>query len=243
MTTRRTFVKTAVLGGAAFAAGLKLGGGFAGGAQRQVTLHGFVPATERGVQQVLAAFLAAESGQLPAPTVDVPQAWRLAVAGGLREAAPRYVRDAARIFDVQVSALERPLPADIMLQQDDRVLDPAGQFSRRLLGLRDELRGQQAQLAVTCRLAPRPVATSSGRVLVVQDERGVQDRIALDGAERRLELRGPAGATSVLVSETGARVVGASCRHETCRRQGLVSQPGQLLACAPNRLVLRVEMA
>jgi hypothetical protein len=165
------------------------------------------------------------------------------VAGSLRDAAPRYVRDAGRIFDVQVSVLERPLPADIMLQQDQRVLDPAGQFSRRLTELRDELRGRQAQLAVTCRLGRRPQATSEGRVLVVEDERGVQDRVALDGAERRLELRGPAGLTSVLVSEAGARVVGASCRHETCRRQGAVSQPGQLVACAPNRLVLRVEMA
>ncbi|MEZ4386317.1 MAG: NusG domain II-containing protein [Candidatus Krumholzibacteriia bacterium] len=243
MTSRRSFFKTAVLGGAAFAAGLKLGDALDGGPRRRLTLHGFVPATERGVRQVLAAFLAAETGALPAPTVDAPQAWRSAVAGSLREASPRYVRDRGRLFDVQVSLLERPLPADLLLQQDDRVLDPAGQFSRRLRELRDELRGHEAQLAVTCRLAPRPQATSAGRVLVVENERGVQDRIALDGAERRLELRGPAGLTSVLVGEAGARVVAASCRHQTCRRLGAVSQPGQLVACAPNRLVLRVETA
>jgi len=243
MTTRRSFFKTAVLGGAAFAAGLKLGGAFEPRLGRNVTLHGFVPATEGDVQRVLAAFLAAESGALPAPVVDAPQAWRAAVAGSLRQAATRYVRADNEMFEVQVAALERPLPADIMLQQDDRVLDPTSQFGRDLTALRSSLRGRDAQLAVTCRLVPRPSATAAGRVLVVETENGVQDRIALAGAERRLELSGPAGTTAVVLGESGVRVANASCRHETCRRQGLVSQPGQLLACAPNRLVLRVETA
>lgn len=243
MTTRRSFFKTAVLGGAAFAAGLKLGGAFEPRLGRNVTLHGFVPATEGDVQRVLATFLAAETGALPAPVVDAPQIWRSAVAGSLRQAASRYVQGSQQMFEVQVAALERPLPADIMLQQDQQVLDPASQFSRDLQGLRGSLQGRDAQLAVTCRLVPRPSATAADRVLVVETDRGVQDRIALAGADRRLELRGPAGLTSVMLGENGARVVSASCRHETCRRQGLVSQPGQLLACAPNRLVLRVETA
>jgi hypothetical protein len=38
-------------------------------------------------------------------------------------------------------------------------------------------------------------------------------------------------------------VVSASCRHATCRLQGAVTRPGELIACAPNRIVLRVETA
>lgn len=243
MHTRRSFFKTAVLGGAAFAAGLKMGGAFDGVTDRHVTLHGFVPADESAVRDVLDAFLTLDDGALPAPVVDAPAAWRTTVAGVLRQAAPRYRRDSRQIFEVQVAGLERPLSADLLLQQDAKVLDPTSEFGRRLLTLRESLRGRDAQVAVTCRLTDRPEATAAGRVLVVETENGVQDRIALDGVSRRLELAGPAGRTDVLVDAAGVRVVTASCRHETCRRQGVVAQPGEFLACAPNRLVLRVETA
>ncbi|MBD3220265.1 hypothetical protein GF314_03405 [bacterium] len=243
MTTRRTFLKTAILGGAAFTAGLELGGGLDARGMERVTLHGFLPADGRELDRLLTTFLAGRPGALPAPAVDAPRQLRAQVAGALRQAADRYVRTGDHAFDVQVTTLEAPLPADVMLQQDTRVVDPRSGFGRDLVALRERLRGRQAQLAVTCRLAPRPQATAAGRVLVVENERGVQERIALAGADRRLELAGPVGATSVVFGADGAEVAGASCRHRTCQRQGRIGQPGEMVACAPNRLVLRVEMA
>jgi transcription termination factor NusG len=241
MQSRRSFFKAAILGGAAFTAGLKLGGGLDFTSRSAATLHAFVPADENAVRQVLQAFLALNEGALPTPTVDVPAPWRTTVAGELRQAADRYQRQPQQLFDVQLAQLEKSLPADLLLQHDARVMDPASKLSRQLLSLRESLLGQEALVAVTCRLGSRPSATAAGRVLVVETENGVQDRIALDGNSRNLSLAGPAGRTEILVDASGARVSGASCRHETCRRQGLVSQPGELIACAPNRIVLRVE--
>lgn len=243
MFDRRSFLKTALLGGAAFGAGYRLGEAFDAPAGARVVLHGFVPAEETAVREVLDAFLAFEGGRLPAPQVDAPAAWRPAVAGSLQQAADRYERGGPRHFTVQVARLDEALPADLMLQQEGRVLDPAGAFGRSLHELRDRLRGRRATVAVSCRLEPRPDALAARRVLVIETEGGEHDRIALDGASRRLELDGPAGKTGVLLDATGARVVSASCRHATCRLQGTVSRPGELIACAPNRVVLRVETA
>ena len=243
MFNRRSFLKTAILGGAAFGAGLKLGGAFDGATGRRVVLHGFVPADETAVAGVLSAFLNLDGGRLPAPVVDAPAAWRPTVAGALRTASDRYVRGGEQVLTVQVTPLESALPADIMLSQGSRVLDPAGGFGRDLVSLRERLQGRQARVAVSCRLEDRPDALAGDRVLVVENENGVQDRIALDGRSRRLDLRGPVGVTAVALDGNGARVIGASCRHATCRLQGTVSRPGELIACAPNRLVLRVETA
>ncbi len=243
MFNRRSFLKTAILGGAAFGAGLKLGGAFDGATGRRVVLHGFVPADESAVTDVLGAFLNLDGGRLPAPVVDTPAAWRSTVAGALRTASDRYVRGGDRVLTVQVTPLDSALPADIMLSQGSRVLDPAGAFGRDLVSLRERLQGRQAAVAVSCRLEDRPDALASERVLVVENERGVQDRIAMDGRSRRLELAGPAGPTRVVMDEHGVRVAEAGCRHATCRLQGTVSRPGEMIACAPNRLVLRVETA
>ncbi len=184
-----------------------------------------------------------EAGRLPSPTVDVATAWRPTVAGALRTGADRFQRDSHRMLSVQVTALDRALPADVMLQQDSRVLDPASGFGRRMLNLRDRLVGQEATLAVSCRLEDRPGSLNQDRVLVIENERGVQERIALDGASRSLSLDGPAGRTNVMIDAHGVRVAEASCRHATCRLQGAIARPGELIACAPNRLVLRVETA
>lgn len=243
MQSRRDFFKTALLGGAAFVAGHKLGGGFDAQAAPQTILHGFVPADEQAVNEVLSAFLALENSTLPAPVLDVPGRWQGIVAGALRQAAPRYRRGQSRIFEVQVAPLESPLPADLLVQQDLRVLDPRTGIGERLVALRESLRGRRATVAVTCRLADRPQPTAAGRVLVVETDGVVQEQIALDGGDRRLEVAGPAGRTGIVLDARGARVAASSCRHATCRRQGSIAQPGQLIACAPNRLVLRVETA
>jgi hypothetical protein len=245
MFDRRSFLKTAILGGAAFGAGLKLGDGLGlGGASgRRVVLHGFLPADEGLVQDALAAFLALDDGRLPAPALDAAPAWRLAAAGALRQGADRYVRDGRRMFTVQISPLGEKLPADLLLQQGGAVLDPRGGFGGRLLALRERVQGREAQVQVSCRLEDRPGRLGRGRVLVIETERGVQEQVALDERSRRLELSGPAGRTTVQIDERGARVTAASCRHATCRRQGAIARPGELIACAPNRLVLRVETA
>jgi len=243
MIDRRSFLKSVLLGGAAFSAGLKLGDLAGPEARGRVVLHGFVPADEAAVRGVLDAFLALDGDRIPVPIVDVPPAWRRPVARSLQQGADRFVRGGRRCFTVQVTNLEQKLPADILLQREGRVLDPSGGFGWRMLAMREGLRGRDALVAVSCRLEERPDVLAGDRVLVIENENGEHDRVALDGTTRRIELRGPAGRTTVQVDAHGARVVAASCRHATCRLQGVVSRPGELIACAPNRLVLRVETA
>ncbi len=243
MINRRDFLKTAVLGGAAFTVGHKLGAGGLAGAGDRVVLHGFVPADQALVGETLTAFLALVDGRLPAPLLDAAPAWRTTAAGALRTGVDRYDRDQRRMFTVQVTTLEHALPADLMLQHGCRVLDPAGQFGAGLLRLRERLHGRQALVMVSCRVEDRPGRLDQQRVLVVENEQGLLDRIALDGQKRQVDLAGPAGRTAVTIDERGVHVAAASCRHATCRRQGVIARPGELIACAPNRLVLRVETA
>ncbi len=243
MIDRRSFLKTALLGGAAFGAGARLATLGQAAPGERVVLHGFVPADARAIQRTVAAFLGLQDGPLPAPAVDIAPAWRPTVAGALRSAADRYQRGGDRVLTVQVSSLEAALPADVMLQQAGQVFDPRTRFGRDLLALREDLRGRDAAVAISCRLEDRPAALATAPHLVVETERGVQERLRLDGTARRLELAGPAGPTTLVTDRHGAHVASASCRHATCRRQGMVSRPGELIACAPNRLVLRVEAA
>ncbi len=57
---------------------------------------------------------------------------------------------------------------------------------------------------------------------------------------RELEVAGPLGTTLVRIDAEGARVVDSPCPLKLCVAAGKVSRPGQVVACLPNRVALRV---
>lgn len=243
MLNRRAFLQTAVLGGAVFGLGVKLGLGGRAATGPQLVLHSFLPDDGTAIQAAVSAFLAAVPGRLPAPVLDVTPRLRGAVAAGLRGRRDDYLRDDARVLTVQVADLAGSCDADVLLQDDGRILDPASQFGRELLALRGAVQGRPAMVAFTARLEDRIDVKGRGRVLVVENERGLQERIDLRGDARTLTVAGPAGRTVVAFGEHGVQVREASCRHRTCQLQGTAVRAGELIACAPNRVLLRVESA
>jgi hypothetical protein len=65
-------------------------------------------------------------------------------------------------------------------------------------------------------------------------------RVEALGGPREVEVAGPLGWTRVLIEADGARVLESPCPHKLCVAQGKVRQAGQVVACLPNRVALRV---
>jgi hypothetical protein len=60
--------------------------------------------------------------------------------------------------------------------------------------------------------------------------------LALDGAKDVHRLDGARGHIEVAVGEGSARIVHASCKHQTCMKMGAIRQAGQSLVCVPAQL-------
>ncbi len=56
----------------------------------------------------------------------------------------------------------------------------------------------------------------------------------------RREVAGPLGVTVVEVGPRGGRVVASPCAGQVCVRAGEVTRPGQVVACLPNRVAVRL---
>jgi hypothetical protein len=243
MLNRRAFLRSALLGSGAYGLADALGLGDRAGSRSRLVLHGFLPDDEVTVGAAVSAFLAAAPGKLPAPQLEVTPRLRIAVAARLRERMDDYVRGSDRVLSVQVADLAGGADADVLLQEGGRILDPASQFGSEMLALRSAVQGRPAAVVFTARLDDRAAAAGDGRVLVIETERGLQERAALSGEMRAMTLAGPVGRTVVEFGEEGVRVTEASCRHRICQLQGGVGHVGGVIACAPNRLLLRVESA
>lgn len=77
------------------------------------------------------------------------------------------------------------------------------------------------------------------RVVVEQDGR-IVFTAPLSG-ERTASLTGPLGETVLAIHDGSARIVSSSCPHRICLGMGGVSQRGDIVACVPNRLLVRIE--
>ena len=58
-----------------------------------------------------------------------------------------------------------------------------------------------------------------------------------------LPVVGPLGVSEIEIGPKGARVISAPCVHKICMRQGWMQRAGDVTACVPNGLVLRIAGA
>ena len=77
------------------------------------------------------------------------------------------------------------------------------------------------------------IAPALNQVLGAQGE-GRQRQVAV-------AIPGPHGETVVAIRDGRACVVSASCPNKVCMGMGAAARQGELIACVPNALLLRVE--
>jgi hypothetical protein len=88
-----------------------------------------------------------------------------------------------------------------------------------------------AAWATTAPGGERLIAESGGKVVFT----------APLGTDRTFSLHGPLGETAVALRGGKARILDSPCAHKVCMGMGEVGRSGQILACVPNRLLLRIE--
>jgi hypothetical protein len=65
--------------------------------------------------------------------------------------------------------------------------------------------------------------------------------VASLGQSHSVELPGPLGKTHLVIDERGAYITGSPCPRKVCLSMGPAQHGGDLLACVPNRIMVRIE--
>lgn len=58
---------------------------------------------------------------------------------------------------------------------------------------------------------------------------------------RSVDLNGPLGQTHLVIDAQGARITDSPCPRKICVSMGSVTHTGELLACVPNRILVRID--
>lgn len=85
------------------------------------------------------------------------------------------------------------------------------------------------------------VATApEGRRVVVTSAGEVCFSAPLDQPQS-VDLDGPLGQTRLVIDDQGARISDSPCPRKICISMGSASRTGDLLACVPNRILVRID--
>lgn len=80
---------------------------------------------------------------------------------------------------------------------------------------------------------------SEGETVICLTPEGVT-RFSLSES-REVMLHGALGTTLVQISDGRARVLDSACPNKVCCRMGDISRSGQVIACLPNQVSIRIE--
>jgi hypothetical protein len=99
-------------------------------------------------------------------------------------------------------------------------------------------------LGLACVVASFPLAWQAGVADRAVVRRGGEIFSELDlRHDRRLDVPGPLGVTTVLVDRRRVRVAADPGPRQYCVRQGWLARPGEIAICAPNQVSVEVQGA
>ena len=68
------------------------------------------------------------------------------------------------------------------------------------------------------------------------------DRISLENNYKNILIDGPQGKTGIKIENGVAQVHTSTCRHGICKHT-VASGVGNIIACAPNKVLVKIELA
>jgi len=95
-------------------------------------------------------------------------------------------------------------------------------------------------LLVAAGLILLQLGRAPGRTVVAEVDGKVVFTAPL-ASDRQVSLPGPLGTTELQIAQGQARIIASPCPNKVCIHMGAISDRGELLACVPNRLLVRIE--
>ncbi|MGE5847681.1 MAG: NusG domain II-containing protein, partial [Ignavibacteria bacterium] len=236
MISRRSFLKLSGLAAAALSAGYGAGKLVNSGKEEFFTVYGFIPADESLVKSLVSSFQCkVNSGT---PVILAEENWRKTIS----QALP-YASSSGNNTTISLIKLNENISSDILIcDNTSKIFNPETDFNRMFTEIRSKIKNRKAEYIFTAEYREKDfisrVFNTKEKVVVIENEKGIAERINLNNSYKNIIVHGPQGKTGVAIENGLVHIHTASCRHRICKRSGFISDPGKLIACAPNKVLL-----
>ncbi|MCH9028672.1 MAG: NusG domain II-containing protein [Bacteroidetes bacterium] len=83
--------------------------------------------------------------------------------------------------------------------------------------------------------------SSNQKEIVIENEKGTFDIIPINSSFKNIKIDGPQGETEIEINNRLVKVTKSTCRHKLCEKSRYAANVGDVIACAPNKVLIRID--
>ncbi len=241
MISRRNFLKVAGLSSIAIGAGFTTGKLVGSDKSVYFAVHGFIPADEEVISQLIAAFKNKVKSNSDAVVIADSKVGEIITRLDLKSRKENFSNSGSITY--RLKRLDNQINSDIIISDGNSSIYSLDNFTSALENIRTNIKNRKAQYFFTAEYNETDfissIFKSNNKEIVIENEKGLVDRIKMDQSYKNIFIDGSQGKTGLKIENGIAQVHTATCRHGICKHS-IASRLGNIIACAPNKVLIRV---
>ena len=241
---RRNFLKLS-----GFAA-LSVGSGFTVGKllgryqKSQYAIYGFLPSDDILIAKFINVF--SEKVKCNSEPVIIAGKNYYGILKKLFDETRSNLFDNGGAVTYSIKKISKQIKSDIIISDNQNpIYSINADMDSKLRNLRLELKERKADVYLSAVFNQfdflYSLISSNHKEIVIYSENKLFDRIPINSLYKNIEVKGPQGITEIEADNGLVRVVKSTCRHKLCEKTGYAANTGDVLACAPNRVLVKIE--
>ncbi|MGQ9644271.1 MAG: NusG domain II-containing protein [Ignavibacterium sp.] len=241
MFSRRNFLKIAGLTIVALGAGYTTGK-FTGNSKKvNYTLHGFIPADENVISELVSSFKNKVKSNTNPLIFSDSKIGEVVMQLHSQSSTNSFSEKGKIVY--RVKRLNKKVDSDIIISDSENPIYSIDDWNYSFSKLRSKIKNRKADYLFTAEYKEEDFISllfkSNKKEIVIENEKGLVDKISLDKNYQNIWIDGPQGKTGLRIENGIAQVHTSTCRHGICKHS-IASEVGNIIACAPNKVLIKV---
>ncbi|MBE0538299.1 MAG: NusG domain II-containing protein [Ignavibacterium sp.] len=241
MISRRNFLKIAGLSSVALGTGFTAGKLVGNKKSVYFAVHGYIPADEQVIANLVTAFKNKVQSNSEAVVIADSKVGEIINRFDLKSRKENFSNSGTITY--RLKRQNEQVDSDIIVSDADNSVYSLNNLNSSFANVRAGLKNRKADLLFTAEYKETDLLTSlfssENREVVIENEKGLVDRISLDSNYKNIFIEGPQGKTGLKIENGIARVHTSTCRHGICKHS-VASGVGNIIACAPNKVLIKI---
>lgn len=241
MISRRNFLKIAGLSSVALAAGFTTGKLTGNSKSVHFVLHGFIPADENVIANLVSSFKQKIKSNSNPIIFSDSKIGEVVLRFHSQSSDNSYSNNGRVVY--RIKRLNKQVDSDIIISDSANPIYSVNDLNYSFAQLRSEIKNRKADYLFTAEYKEENFISAllkpNSKEIVIENEKGLVDRISLDRNYKNIWIDGPQGKTGLRIENGIAQVHTSTCRHGICKHS-IASEVGSIIACAPNKILIKV---
>lgn len=243
MISRRNFLKIAGLTTVALGAGYTTGKLTRDSKNINYTVHGFIPADENIILNLVTAFKSKVRSNSEPVVIADSKIGEIINRVDLNLRKENYSNSGSITY--RLKRLDKQIDSDIILSDSRNSVYSLDNLNSAFENIRATLKNRKADYLFTAEYYETDflssIFKSNKKEVVIENEKGLVEKISLEKDYKNILIDGPQGKTGLKIEKGIAQVHTSTCRHGICKHT-IASNTGNIIACAPNKILIKIEI-